>query len=165
MTRMRYAALSALIVMAAFAGAMMSSRVFTGQLVKAEQAGPGRRVEAQKWEYCAIFRTPSQQEVKFQNYTSTVRIFYFQSAAYQREEVIEGTINARDGSAKTAMDDAMNKALAKLGEDGWEMVGPGQFRTVDQVPAEDPHRPGQYRPGQFRTIEHLEALYFKRPKP
>ncbi len=160
MTRTRYAALSALIVMAAFAGAMMSSRVFTAQPVKAEQAGQGRRTEAQKWEYCAIFRTPSEQVVKFQNYTSTVRVFYFQSAGYQREEVIEGTINSRDGSTKSAMDEAMNKALAKLGDEGWEMVGPGQFRTAERLPVDDPHRPGQYR-----TLERPEALYFKRPKP
>lgn len=161
MSRMKYAALSALIVMAAFAGATMSSRVFTVQPVKAEQTGQGRRAEAQKWEYCAIFRTPSQQEEKFQNLSSTVRIFYFQSAGYQREEAVEGTISSRDYSTKSAVDAAMNKALAKLGEEGWEMVGPGQFRTVERIPVEDPHKPA----GQYRTMERPEALYFKRPKP
>lgn len=160
MSRIRYAALSALLVMAALAGGMLWSRVFNVQPVKAEQAGSGSRVGTQRWEYCAIFRTPSEQVEKFQNYTSTVRIFYFQSAGYQREEVVEGTISTRDYSTKSAIDGAMNKALAKLGEEGWEMVGPGQFRTADRIPVEDPHRPGQ-----FRTIERPEALYFKRPKP
>jgi hypothetical protein len=141
MSRMKYTALSGLIVMAAFAGAITSSRILTVQPVKAEQPGQGR-VEAQRWEYSAILGTPANHGLKFQTYTATVRIVYFQHGETYREEAIEGKASARE-ETRNAERNAMNRAIAKLGSEGWEMIGPGRFLSM----------------------EYVDALYFKRPRP
>jgi hypothetical protein len=141
MSRMKYTALSGLIVMAAFAGAITSSRIFTVQQVKAEP-GQGGRAEAQRWEYSAILGTPANHGLKFQTYTATVRIVYFQHGENFRDEAIEGKASPRD-NPRTAESNAMNRAIAKLGSEGWEMIGPGRFLSM----------------------EYADALYFKRPRP
>jgi hypothetical protein len=83
----------------------------------------------EKWEYCSLTKA-----VVGPNRGGLYWISYFRNNGVQVVEV-EEEASERGGPAK---------AIAKLGEDGWEMVGQGQLEN---------------RQGG------LNALYFKRPKP
>ena len=92
------------------------------------------RREAQ-WEYCAVVRSQA---------APTPRLFFW--ITYFREEGIKiETVEAGLGGNSYA------KAIAKLGEEGWEMVGEG---PLDIRP--DP------RPGASNAAP--TALFFKRRK-
>ena len=90
---------------------------------------PPQRTSAPRWEYSVITRA---------NYAGSVRggiywIGYLREAGVQVVEV-EGSAVENNGFAK---------AVATLGNEGWEMVGDG---------------PLEFRPGG------ASALYFRRPK-
>lgn len=88
-----------------------------------------------QWEYCAVVRSQA---------IPTPRIFFW-ITYFKDDGVKTETVEAALGGNSYA------KAIAKLGEDGWEMVGEG---PLDIRP--DP------RPGA--TGSAPTALYFKRRK-
>lgn len=112
----------------------------TGQMVTAQNAA--RRVQ---WEYCAItgIDAPLIPNLVDSKITATASICYFQADGCRREEVkfeasvtdITRDIDPRDrtGGAGTwlARDKiaraALSNAIAKLGANGWEMVGQAVF--------------------------------------
>ena len=98
----------------------------------------------QKWEYCAIADVDiygaSDRSV------GVAVIYYFKSTGYQAERVEVAAERSVDG-ARTAVDMARAKAIAKLGEDGWEMLCEGMpFAT------------------RLRPAERDKALYFRRAR-
>ncbi|MDQ2921310.1 MAG: hypothetical protein M3R52_06845 [Acidobacteriota bacterium] len=106
------------------AGLLLSS--LPSESVNAQQ--PERRI-GEKWEYCAITGvlavgqggkgTGSVNQV-----TGTAKICYFQGSGC-RKEVVEASVEGSDfAEAKRA---ALAKAAAKLGEEGWEMLGEATF--------------------------------------
>ena len=154
MSRKHYALTMALAVVAAFAGALLASAVFSapatafarvvadtsqdGEPVRRRARPPapaearvveGERDEARdKWEYCAVTR--SQYLVS--NRGNQYWIAYFRGGRVQVVDV-EGGVTGN----------ALSNAIFKLGEEGWEMVGEGAL--------------------EVRTPEN-KALYFKRRK-
>ena len=98
----------------------------------------------QKWEYCAIADVDiygsSDKSVGF------ALIYYFKSTGYQVEKVEVAAERSVEG-ARIAVDMARAKAIAKLGEDGWEMLCEGMpFAT------------------RARPAERDKALYFRRAR-
>ncbi len=98
--------------------------------------GKAEKPAERRWEYCLIKETTS----RYKNGSSGeigyyARICNSRAAGCQMEEV-EGT----------NLEDALMKTIAKLGSDGWEMVGSGAFSLYVQEGHENPER-----------------LYFKRP--
>jgi hypothetical protein len=95
-----------------------------------------------RWEYCAIISAQSKwpRENK-EKYTGVATICYFRSSGCRREEVVfeltysdflkegEATVkqgesyNRAYGAPARATESALSKAITKLGNDGWEMVG------------------------------------------
>jgi hypothetical protein len=109
---------------------------FGGSSVQANQGG---RSGAQKWEYCAITSASTVGGSFGERAVTTIQ--YFQAGGW-REETVEvvpdiGKSLSREGR------EAMAKALAKLGDEGWEMV------------LKEPDLENRARGGIF---------YFKRPK-
>jgi hypothetical protein len=112
----------------------MSALAISGMMLlvansKASVASEG--AGGQKWEYCTLTKAA---------YTSSPRagvywISYFRASGVQ-------VVDVEDNATTNA---AMSKALARLGDEGWELVGSG---------------PLEVRPGT-----KLDALYFKRPRP
>jgi len=113
------------------------------------------------WEYCAITNSSgttasSQPDVMANGMAS---VCYFQSGGCKRENFtvefslaeFAKSLNPRENPAAImyaasdrAAEMALAKAIAKLGSDGWEMVGQGDFRF---------------------NVEHTpQAIYFKRRK-
>ena len=98
-------------------------------VVKTESAGPGA---GQRWEYCALSRS---------GYTGSSRggqywISYFKTGGVEIVEV-EEKVSDQQGTQ-------IARAITRLGEEGWEMVGQGELPVST---------------GRFG------AIYFKRPKP
>jgi hypothetical protein len=89
-----------------------------------------RTMAGTQWEYCAITGAAVSPALPRGSYTLT----YFKSG---------GVIPIPIEEAATERG-ALAKAIAKLGEDGWELVGEGPF--------------------EFKQTTHGEALFFKRLK-
>lgn len=129
MNERRYMLLMVLMI-AGFLGVAISDKLFTPVPAQAQSAGESRTVAGQRWEYCALTTAAYVGSGRRGIYW----ISYFRDAGVEVVEV-EDAATERNGPAKI---------IAKLGEEGWEMVGQGQL---------------EIRQGR------LAALYFKRPKP
>lgn len=108
---------------------------FRGSSVQANQGG---RSGIQKWEYCAIISAGLGTGNVGERGIAVIR--YFQAGGLKEE-----TVEFVPGIGKRNFfltDEALDKAIAKLGDEGWEMV-------LKEPDAED----------KPRTI-----IYFKRPK-
>ena len=113
---------AALALAAGFAGHWLAGR--EGTQARARAAG-------ERWEYCALTKAQYPGSVRGGQYWIT----YFRGNNV-RVETIEAGVT----------ENGVAKAISKLGEEGWEMVGEG---TLDIGP-------GRGTPPQ--------ALYFKRPR-
>ena len=77
---------------------------------------------SQKWEYCAI---TSVGATRTSPQKGTVTISYFSDTG-QRRENLEGTVETGSG---LSFADVFARAIAKLGQDGWELVLAGKCYT------------------------------------
>jgi hypothetical protein len=91
-----------------------------------------RSATGERWEYCVVTRAQYAGSVRGGQYW----IGYFRGNNIRTELVEAGVTEV-----------GLAKAIAKLGEDGWEMVGEGPLDT-----------------GPARTTSTPQALYFKRPR-
>ena len=129
-------------------------------------AQQSRRNQIQRWEYCAITNayelSPTGQSKE--KYIGLASICYFRTSGCRREEVRFELIyadflkevgrNANENANRyfasvRAAESALSKAVAKLGDDGWEMVGDSLISFVNEA----------------ETNTRYKALYFKRRKP
>ncbi|MGH9943957.1 MAG: hypothetical protein ACRD9R_16555 [Pyrinomonadaceae bacterium] len=125
----RNAATIILAALSALGGAAVSNRFFhaTPTMAQAQPSERGRKPASPQWEYCSLTRAT------YPGRGGLYWVAYFRDNGAQVVEV-EEQATERSGPAK---------AIAKLGEDGWEMVG---------------HGPLEIRQGT------LPAIYFKRLK-
>ena len=120
----RYSLIMAPAILAAAIGGSSLNRLLVAESAQAQRNNPGRQ-----WEYCSL--TPAAYVG-----SSRGRVFwisYFRDSGVQVVEVADSALE-KNGPAK---------AIAKLGAEGWEMVGQGPLEIREGV---------------------LNALYFKRPK-
>ena len=89
----------------------------------------------QKWEYCAVLKA---------QYPGSIRggIYWISYFKGDRPEIVDIEVGPSGN--------ALSKALAKLGSEGWELVGEGPLEV----------RPFEARPGTNAP----SALFLKRPK-
>jgi len=128
-----------IIIVAGLAGGVASNKLLGGALTFAQdddpppprpqRTPPASTSRSRKWEYCSLTKAGYPGSTRGGLYW----ISYFRDAGVQVVE-IEEQATERGGPSK---------AIAKLGEEGWEMVGQG---------------PLEIRQGG------LNAIYFKRPK-
>jgi len=122
---------------AAAAGGLIAINSFGGSSVQASQGG---RAGAQKWEYCAITNVYASGGNLNERGVATIRYFY---AGGGKEETV---VFVPDFGKKVEYyfieNGAVSKAIAKLGDEGWEMVSK--------------------EPVTENTTRHI--FYFKRPK-
>jgi hypothetical protein len=130
MSNKRYALTTALVMIAGLIGGLTSGRFITATPTQAQQVEVSKTTHGQKWEYCALTKAAYVGSSKGGLYW----ISYFRDSGVQVIEVEDSALE-KNGPAK---------ALARLGAEGWEMVGQG---------------PLEIRQGG------LNALYFKRLKP
>jgi hypothetical protein len=131
MNRKQYTLALALLLIAGLLGGALSGRLLAVTPTHAQpQAAQSKPFAGQKWEYCALTKAAYVAS----NRGGLFWISYFRDTGVQVVE-IEDTALERNGPAK---------AIAKLGDEGWEMITEG---------------PLDLRQGE------LKALYFRRPKP
>ncbi|PYS80715.1 MAG: hypothetical protein DMF67_19475 [Acidobacteria bacterium] len=122
----------ALALAAGVAGHALYGALASPQIAQARAAS--RDAGDVQWEYCAVLKAQYPNTVRFVYW-----IAYFKGEGVKTEDVESGP----GGSA-------FAKAVAKLGQDGWEMVGAGPL----EVRAES-------RPNPLNTPN---AVFFKRRK-
>ena len=126
----QYALALVLLMITGLLGGAMSGKFLGVTPTQAQQTGAQKTYAGAKWEYCALTRAAYVAS----NRGGLYWISYFRDSGVQVVE-IEDTALEKNGPSK---------AIARLGEEGWEMIGEG---------------PLDIRQGE------LKALYFKRPKP
>jgi hypothetical protein len=128
---MKKAVYASLLVVVALGGFLYAGALnrAAGKSDESNEAGAGAAVE--RWEYCAV----SKAGYTASNRGGTYWISYFRDTGVDIVEV-EERASEQQGAAVV-------KAIARLGNEGWEMVGQ----------AELPVRTGR-----------LDAIYFKRRK-
>ena len=129
MTRRHYLLTIALSLAAGFAGHALSGGLLTTRPVEA------RAPRASEWEYCAVVKAQSG-DLRRQVYW----ISYFNGEGVKPEPV-EASLGGN----------SFAKAVAKLGDEGWEMVAEGPLEVFPVV-----------RPGP--TTGAPTAIFFKRRK-
>jgi hypothetical protein len=73
---------------------------------------------ARKWEYCSLTLTSSETKSKDGKFTVYADICYYQSTGCRRERILSEGLRVNSIGVYEV---ARAKAIAKLGEDGWEM--------------------------------------------
>lgn len=127
-----YALLFLALLTASFLGGNafnQTGRVGTAEAIANRSAATTERV---KWEYCAV----SKAGYAASSRGGTYWISYFRETGVEIVE-LEEKVSEQQGAS-------LAKAIARLGEEGWEMVGQSDL----------PVKTGR-----------LEAIYFKRQKP
>ena len=123
MNKKLYAAALALMIMAGLAGGGVSHKLLGGTSTSAQEEDPpppprpvrtpqASTTRSRKWEYCSLTRAAYPGS----NRGGLYWISYFRDGGVQVVEV-EEQATERGGPAK---------AIAKLGEEGWEMSGVAQ---------------------------------------
>lgn len=127
-----YAGLLITLMLVAFLyGSSLNRAVPVASAAEDEQSGGDVRARV-RWEYCVVTRS---------GYTGSTRggtywVSYFKETGVEIVE-IEERVSEQQGAS-------IARAMAKLGDEGWEMVGQGDLPV---------------KTGKF------EAIYFKRRKP
>jgi hypothetical protein len=127
-----YLLLSVLLLLAAFAGRSWPVASLAPVSAEAQERGREDEVDELKWEYCAVTKAQFVGSIRGGQYW----ISYFRRGNVQ-VETIEASVH----------ESAVAKAVFKLGEEGWEMVGEGPLEVRQGGPGGTP-----------------TALYFKRRK-
>ena len=135
MCRKHFLLTLALALAAGFAGQALYGALVSPRPVQARAAsadsGDGQ------WEYCAVLKA---------QYPGSVRLVYW--IAYFRDEGIR-TVDVE--ASATSGNAAFAKAVARLGQEGWEMVGAGPLEVRLEA-----------RPGTSAGLPN--AIFFKRRK-
>jgi hypothetical protein len=112
--------------------------LFGVSLPRQSSAQKSTRSKITRWEYCAIVGAQSDGfGAKKEKYRGVATICYFRSSGCRREEVSFDLICATflkqgadanqyaniSAARMRAEESALSKAITKLGDDGWEMVG------------------------------------------
>lgn len=128
---MKKAVYASLLIVAALGG-LLYAGALNRAAGKADESSEASAPPVERWEYCAV----SKAGYTASNRGGTYWISYFKDTGVEIVEV-EERASEQQGAAVV-------KAMARLGNEGWEMVGQ----------AELPVKTGR-----------LEAIYFKRRKP
>ncbi len=127
-----YLLLFVLLLAAAFAGRSWPVASLAPVTAEAQERGQDDEGDDRKWEYCAVTKAQFVGSIRGGQYW----ISYFRRGNVQ-VETIEASVH----------ESAVAKAVFKLGEEGWEMVGEGPLEVRQGGPGGTP-----------------TALYFKRRK-
>lgn len=91
---------------------------------QARQTGEPKLVAVAKWEYCAITDDTEIRDHVFGLTGAAVIVSYFELSGRRHERIeYRPTQPAPSRQSQSYKDEALAKAMAKLGEEGWEMVG------------------------------------------
>ena len=102
------------------------SQVFLAPTVQAKRGQSESKLKAVAYEYCAINGVSSS--LSGDKIRAAAKICYMQETGIQCQEVeatVVGDRNSQGYIFDKVTNDARAKAIAKLGSEGWEMIGKG----------------------------------------
>jgi hypothetical protein len=101
-------------------------QVLLAPTVQAQRGQSESKLKAVAYEYCAITRVSSS--LSGDKIRAVAKICYMQEPGIQCQEVeatVVGDRNSQGYIFDKVGNDALAKAIAKLGSEGWEMIGKG----------------------------------------
>ena len=115
-----------LMLVAVVLGIAAVGRNFTSQTIQAQEAKQANRGFLQSWEYCAVTRLSTKGSSG--RVVAFARIAYFGNSGEQNEEIEREAKNfANANSYNETSGTLFAQAIAKLGAEGWEMVGAAPY--------------------------------------
>jgi hypothetical protein len=96
---------------------------------KSTNAQPAANYQSDKWEYAVLIRVHWNSDTRIHY----ARICYFRTSGCLESD-IEGPPMSADDDGFTATKKTLAKAVATLGQAGWEMVGDSPFASGDRDP-------------------------------
>ena len=122
MTKKMYLLTAVLALVAGLIGGVMLNKFQLMQPVQA-QAVEENQTSMRKWEHCSVspINSVSQSSGKL---TGAAIISYVSGNGYRTEKV-EASVDGGVSAMNLATNNALAKAVSKLGDEGWEMVGEG----------------------------------------
>lgn len=118
------------------AAGFVAGQIFCAPPVLAQRGRAASRGRVQRWEYCAVSNVSEVSKVEARpsfNFVGSVEVCYLQNEGCRKLTV--------EGTTKEA---ALAKAIARLGDEGWEMVSESPFTL---------------------GANGVNWLFFKRPRP
>ena len=122
MNKKMYLLTTALTMVVGLLGGLMLNKVQVMQPVHA-QVAEENQTGVRKWEHCSILPVNSLSQSAGKA-TGTALISYVSGSGYRTEKV-EATVDGGVSAMNLATSNALAKAVSKLGDEGWEMVGEG----------------------------------------
>ena len=114
--------LTALALVAGLMGGFVLNKFQVMQSVRA-QVAEGNQTIVRKWEHCSVSPVNSVSQSSGKLIGAAI-ISYVSGSGYRTEKV-EATIDGGVSDMNIATSNALAKAVSKLGDEGWEMVGEG----------------------------------------
>ena len=128
MNKTKQVLILAIIAAVGAAVGMIAIKQFSGSSVQANQGG---RSGSQKWEYCAITNVSTSGDNTGERGVASIRYFYAGGAKKETVEFVP------DFGKKVEYyfieNGALSKAIAKLGDEGWEMVSKEPENTSGHI--------------------------------
>lgn len=112
-----------------FAGLSLGLILHKNQLTQSVQAQTAENDKARQWQHCSVFPLNGVNR-NAGKVTGAAVISYIYGGGFQTEK-IEATVDESANSLTNAENSALAKAISKLGNDGWEMVGEGTLFPAD----------------------------------
>jgi len=128
MNKKRYTLLLVLMIVGFLSG-VITYHLITSRPAQAQPADESKKAGPQRWEYCALTKAAYVGSIRGGLYW----ISYFRDAGV---EVVEVEDTALEGNGPA-------RAIARLGAEGWELVGEGPLEI---------------------RVHGVRALYFRRPR-
>ncbi len=122
MNKKMYLLTTAFALVAGLLGGLVLNKLQVTQPVQS-QAAVENQPTVRKWEHCSVSPVNSITQ-SGGKVIGTALISYVSGNGYRTEKV-EATIDGSQSAMNLATSNAVAKAVSKLGDEGWEMVGEG----------------------------------------
>jgi len=116
MSKTKQVLILAIIAAAVIAGRAIPINLTSNSSVRADQGAGGG---VQRWEYCAITGVFDEGDSFGRRGKATIRYFNYSGV---REETVEFVSEIGKRNSSPVVDETLSKTIAKLGNEGWEMV-------------------------------------------
>ena len=122
MNKKMYLLTAVLALVTGFLGGLTLNKIQVTQSVQA-QVAEEIRTNVRKWEHCSV--SPVNGVTQDAGKVKGAAIISYVTGSGYRTEKVEATVDGGVSAMNLATSNALAKAVSKLGDEGWEMVGEG----------------------------------------
>jgi len=132
MIKMKYKLTLGLIAAITFACGVILNTASVAQLVQAQSQN--NKTDVQRWEHCSVLPVNSVF-INSGNSRGLAMIYYVRDGGYHSEKIEATSANDKSDNINKVKTNAIAKAVSKLQNEGWEMIGEGSlipFNSTEQ---------------------------------